>query len=119
MRSGTIAFLLGCLALQQLAQLPSPAWCLLAAPLLLLVESENLGECALVVDSVQDQRQVVIKSLESNFGSVPGVSAATVLGDGRIALILDPDAIAGGRVTSAYQTPTILSNAGRAAYANA
>lgn len=37
MRSGTIAFLLGCLALQQLAQLPSPAWCLLGAPLLLLV----------------------------------------------------------------------------------
>lgn len=96
---------------------PSPD--IMNAPLLLLVESENLGECALVVDSVQDQRQVVIKSLESNFGSVPGVSAATVLGDGRIALILDPDAIAGGRVTSAYQTPTILSNAGRTAYANA
>ncbi|MGV8985789.1 MAG: chemotaxis protein CheA [Cypionkella sp.] len=91
----------------------------LNAPLLLLVESENLGECALVVDSVQDQRQVVIKSLESNFGSVPGVSAATVLGDGRIALILDPDAIAGGRVMPTYQMPNILSNAGRTAYANA
>ena len=89
------------------------------APLLLLVESESLGECALVVDSVQDQRQVVIKSLESNFGSVPGVSAATVLGDGRIALILDPDAIAGGRVTPAYLMPNILSNAGRTAHANA
>ena len=96
---------------------PSPGT--LNAPLLLLVESENLGECALVVDSVQDQRQVVIKSLESNFGSVPGVSAATVLGDGRIALILDPDAIAGGRVTSNYPMPNILSNAGRTAYANA
>jgi competence protein ComEC len=36
MRSGTIAFLLGCLALQQLAQLPSLAWCLLVVPLLLL-----------------------------------------------------------------------------------
>ncbi len=90
-----------------------------SAPLLLLVESEKLGECALVVDSVQDQRQVVIKSLESNFGSVPGVSAATVLGDGRIALILDPDAIAGGRATSNYPMPNILSNAGRTAYANA
>lgn len=90
----------------------------LNTPLLLLVESETLGECALVVDSVQDQRQVVIKSLESNFGTVPGVSAATVLGDGRIALILDPDAIAGGRVNPAYQMPNMLSNAGRAAYAN-
>lgn len=96
---------------------PSPGT--LNAPLLLLVESESLGECALVVDSVQDQRQVVIKSLESNFGSVPGVSAATVLGDGRIALILDPDAIAGGRVTPACQMPNILSNAGRTAHANA
>lgn len=89
----------------------------LAAPLLLLVESESLGECALVVDGVQDQRQVVIKSLESNFGSVPGVSAATVLGDGRIALILDPDAVAGGR-TAGMHMPNILSNAGRTAYAN-
>ncbi len=96
---------------------PSPET--LNAPLLLLVESENLGECALVVDSVQDQRQVVIKSLESNFGRVPGVSAATVLGDGRIALILDPDAIVGGRVTSNYPMPNILSNAGRTAYENA
>jgi two-component system chemotaxis sensor kinase CheA len=86
------------------------------SPLLLLVESESLGECALVVDGVQDQRQVVIKSLESNFGSVPGVSAATVLGDGRIALILDPDAVAGGR--AGFHMPNILSNAGRTAYAN-
>ncbi|NBZ86882.1 chemotaxis protein CheA [Stagnihabitans tardus] len=93
---------------------PSPE--ITGSPLLLLVESEGLGECALVVDGVQDQRQVVIKSLESNFGSVPGVSAATVLGDGRIALILDPDAVAGGR--SGYHMPNILSNAGRTAYAN-
>ncbi len=90
-----------------------------STPLLLLVESETLGECALVVESVQDQRQVVIKSLESNFGKVLGVSAATVLGDGRIALILDPDAIVGGRVTPAFQTPTPLSHAGRTAHANA
>lgn len=93
---------------------PSPE--ILTSPLLLLVESESLGECALVVDGVQDQRQVVIKSLESNFGSVPGVSAATVLGDGRIALILDPDAVAGGR--TGFHMPNILSNAGRTAYAN-
>ena len=66
-------------------------------PYLLLVESEALGTCALVVDAVQDQRQVVIKSLESNFGAVAGVSAATVLGDGRIALILDTEAIAASR----------------------
>ena len=43
-------------------------------------------------------RQVVIKGLDTNYGAVPGVSAATVLGDGQIALILDPDAIAAHRV---------------------
>lgn len=64
-----------------------------AAPLLLLVEAEDLSQWALVVEGVHDQRQVVIKGLDANFGPVAGVSAATVLGDGRIALILDPDAL--------------------------
>lgn len=64
------------------------------SPLLLLVESENENQCALIVDEVHDQRQVVIKGLEHNFRSVAGVSAATVLGNGNIALILDLDAIA-------------------------
>jgi two-component system, chemotaxis family, sensor kinase CheA len=59
----------------------------------LLVETER-GACnALLVDTIQDQRQVVIKSLETNYGRVPGVAAATILGDGRIALILDVDAV--------------------------
>jgi len=70
-----------------------------AAPLLLLVEAENSTQCALIVDAVHDQRQVVIKGLDSNYGAVPGVSAATVLGDGQIALILDPDAIAAHRAS--------------------
>ncbi len=64
------------------------------AMLLLLVETEARGTCALLVDRVHDQRQVVIKGLEGNYGQVTGVSAATVLGDGQIALILDPDGIA-------------------------
>lgn len=66
-------------------------------PLLLLVEGENSTQSALIVDAVHDQRQVVIKGLDSNYSAVPGVSAATVLGDGKIALILDPDAIAAHR----------------------
>lgn len=60
---------------------------------LLLVETGNNRHCALIVDGIQDQRQVVIKSLESNYGHVNGVAAATILGDGRIALIIDPDGI--------------------------
>ncbi|UNC13888.1 hypothetical protein FE249_06420 [Acidiphilium multivorum] len=47
----------------------------------------------LVVDGIQGQRQVVIKSLEANYQAVPGIAAATVMGDGRVALILDVDAI--------------------------
>ncbi|MDQ2067027.1 chemotaxis protein CheA [Xinfangfangia sp. CPCC 101601] len=66
-------------------------------PLLLLVETDSQTQCALVVDAVHDQRQVVIKGLESNYGTIPGVSAATVLGDGQIALILDADALTSNR----------------------
>jgi two-component system chemotaxis sensor kinase CheA len=58
----------------------------------ILVESETGGRHALLVDAIQDQRQVVIKSLETNYGSIDGIAAATILGDGRVALILDVDA---------------------------
>lgn len=59
--------------------------------ILLLVSTEMQGLTALRVTSIHDQRQVVIKSLESNYAAIPGVSAATILGDGKIALILDPE----------------------------
>ena len=61
---------------------------------LVLVEIEGAGQRALAVDDILDQRQVVIKSLEQNYRAVDGIAAATILGDGRIALILDPDALA-------------------------
>lgn len=56
----------------------------------LLIAQEDGDHAALIVDSIQDQRQVVIKGLQDTFGQVPGVAAATILGDGKIALILDP-----------------------------
>jgi two-component system chemotaxis sensor kinase CheA len=59
----------------------------------LLIEDESGARAALLVDAIQGQRQVVIKSLEANYGRVPGVAAATILGDGRVALILDIDTI--------------------------
>jgi two-component system chemotaxis sensor kinase CheA len=59
----------------------------------LLVESEVGGRAALLVDAIQGQRQVVIKSLEANYQRVEGIAAATILGDGRVALILDVDAL--------------------------
>jgi len=41
------------------------------------------------VDELQAQQQVVIKSIEESYGSVPGIGAATILGNGRVAFILD------------------------------
>lgn len=58
--------------------------------IVLLITHEDGSRAALVVDSIQDQRQVVIKGLQDSYGHVPGVAAATILGDGQIALILDP-----------------------------
>lgn len=58
-----------------------------------LVRSEADDLVALSVDDISDQRQVVIKSLEGNYGAIPGISAATILGDGRVALIIDTEAI--------------------------
>jgi two-component system chemotaxis sensor kinase CheA len=56
----------------------------------LLIAEEDGARAAVVVDRIADQRQVVIKGIEDRYGRVPGVAAATILGDGRIALILDP-----------------------------
>lgn len=60
---------------------------------LIIVETDSQKRAALHVDGIFDQRQVVIKSLEENYGRVSGVSAATILGDGKIALIVDPEEI--------------------------
>lgn len=56
--------------------------------LLIIVEAEG-QRIALRVDDLLGQHQVVIKSLETNFRRVAGVSGATIMGDGRVALILD------------------------------
>lgn len=47
------------------------------------------SRCALLVDELVGQQQVVVKNLETNYRKVPGVSAATILGDGSVSLILD------------------------------
>jgi two-component system chemotaxis sensor kinase CheA len=65
----------------------------LQSGVVILVETEGRARHALLVDSIQDQRQVVIKSLEANYCHVPDIAAATILGDGRVALILDVDAL--------------------------
>lgn len=56
--------------------------------ILIIVDTDN-GRAALFVDELLGQRQVVIKSLESNYHKVPGISAATIMGDGSVSMILD------------------------------
>lgn len=56
--------------------------------LLMVVESEG-KKVALMVDDLQAQQQVVIKSMEANYEKIDGISGATILGDGTVALILD------------------------------
>ncbi|MEO8331993.1 MAG: chemotaxis protein CheW [Gallionella sp.] len=58
------------------------------AGILVLLEAEG-KKVALQVDELIGQHQVVIKSLETNYRKVAGVSGATIMGDGRVALILD------------------------------
>ena len=56
--------------------------------ILVVVEGEG-RKCGLFVDDLLGQQQVVIKSLEANYGKVDGISGATILGDGSVALIID------------------------------
>lgn len=58
---------------------------------LVIVETELAGQAALLVDAICDQRQFVVKSLNTHFHAVAGVAGATILGDGKVALILDVD----------------------------
>jgi two-component system chemotaxis sensor kinase CheA len=57
-------------------------------PIMVVVEAEG-GRAALLVDELLGQQQVVVKNLESNYRKVQDVSGATIMGDGRVALILD------------------------------
>ena len=68
--------------------------------IILIVETSVNELTALLVDEIAGQQQVVIKSLEANYQRVPNISAATILGSGRIALVLDVDEIVGTNNTA-------------------
>jgi two-component system chemotaxis sensor kinase CheA len=68
---------------------------------LLVVINDGEHHCALLVDELLGQQQVVVKSLRVGIGDVLGISGAAILGDGRVGLILDPSGI----VATARQTP--------------
>lgn len=99
------------------------------APLIRLADLLELGEAGdetvvisaetdrgeiigIAVDEILGQQQVVVKSLEASFGPVAGASAATILGDGMVALILDIDALPAlvarrGQRAAASQPPLV------------
>ena len=80
----------------------------------LLIAHEDSSRAALLIDSIQDQRQVVIKGLDDSFYRAPGIAAATILGDGQIALILDTSDIISNAVEH-NDTALVTSLAGLSA----
>lgn len=66
-----------------------------ARGIVVIVETDSAGQLGLVVDELVGQQQIVVKSLESNYGRIGGVSGATILGNGRVALILDVAGLSG------------------------
>ncbi len=56
--------------------------------IMVIVEVDG-AKTALLVDELVGQHQVVVKSLEANYRRIPGISGATIMGDGRVALIMD------------------------------
>jgi two-component system chemotaxis sensor kinase CheA len=58
------------------------------ASIMVVAEADG-GRVALLVDELLGQQQVVVKNLEANYRKVDDVSGATIMGDGRVALILD------------------------------
>jgi len=60
--------------------------------ILILIDVEG-EKAALLVDALLDEHQVVIKSIETNYRKVEGTAGATILGDGRVALILDVNSL--------------------------
>lgn len=80
------------LVLQELFNLASN-WSDFTQGIMVVLDADGT-RAALFVDALLGQHQVVIKSLEANYRRVPGVSGATIMGDGHVALILDVSAIA-------------------------
>lgn len=80
--------------------------------IIIIAETERGGNVGIAVDEIVGQQQVVVKSLEANYGTVNGASAATILGDGLVALILDVDSMLRLAASGGRQPVTELKLAG-------
>jgi two-component system chemotaxis sensor kinase CheA len=74
--------------------------------LVMLVDADAGGKIGVVVDEIVGQQQVVIKSVESNYRALPGIAGATILGTGRVALILDVAGLAESAVGAGQSLAT-------------
>jgi two-component system chemotaxis sensor kinase CheA len=73
--------------------------------MVIVVESSG-NKYALLVDDLLDQQQVVLKNLDSNYMAVEGISGATILGDGGVALIVDIKGLNGLKQKMSYKVVT-------------
>jgi two-component system chemotaxis sensor kinase CheA len=80
--------------------------------IIIIAETERGDNVGIAVDEIVGQQQVVVKSLEGNYGTVNGASAATILGDGLVALILDVDSMLRLAASSVHTPVPALKMAG-------
>jgi two-component system, chemotaxis family, sensor kinase CheA len=79
---------------------------------LLVVVGDEDRRCALLVDELLGQQQVVAKSLSRAVGKIPGVSGGAILGDGQVGLILDTGEVA----AQARRTPNMYRASGQVSF---
>jgi two-component system chemotaxis sensor kinase CheA len=72
--------------------------------IVVILETETGGIVGLVVDELEGQQQVVIKSLETNYEAIPGISAATIMGNGSVYPILDVNVLCHSKVQPMRQS---------------
>ncbi len=77
--------------------------------IIVIGEGEGRRRVGIVVDELLGQQQVVVKSLEANYDSVDGIGGATILGNGRVALILDVARL--GAVAETHAIPAAANRA--------
>jgi two-component system chemotaxis sensor kinase CheA len=81
---------------QRFGQAPEKIGAGRAAPARVALVDSGGRQVALVVDSLLGQSQVVLKPLDSSVRSCKGLSGAAILGDGKVALVIDPSGMAAG-----------------------
>jgi two-component system, chemotaxis family, sensor kinase CheA len=76
----------------------------------IITDAGDGSRFGLVVDQLCGHQQVVIKSIEESYGSVPGIAAATILGNGRVAFILDVEKLSDLAVKSSISPALTMSS---------